>query len=156
MWGSDNQKRCLTEPELQSWAAAMAHHVSPGDTILLKGSVGAGKTTFARAFIQSILIEPEDVPSPTFTLVQTYETRRGTLWHSDLYRLSSVFELEELGLAEAFQSAICLVEWPDILASDSPQNALTLAFEVAEDKRRVSTTYSDPKWAEILDRAKSD
>jgi tRNA threonylcarbamoyladenosine biosynthesis protein TsaE len=134
----------------------MAHHVSPGDTILLKGSVGAGKTTFARAFIQSILIEPEDVPSPTFTLVQTYETRRGTLWHSDLYRLSSVFELEELGLAEAFQSAICLVEWPDILASDSPRNALTLAFEVAEDKRRVSTTYSDPKWAEILGRAKSD
>ncbi len=78
--------------------------------MLLDGPVGAGKTTLARAAILSILPEPEDVPSPTFTLVQTYDTTRGPLWHCDLYRLSSVLEIEELGLEEAFETAITLIE----------------------------------------------
>ena len=81
-----------------------------GDTLLLQGDIGAGKSYFARALIQSLQDIPEDVPSPTFTLVQTYDTRLGELWHADLYRLGDPGEVEELGLTEAFTSAICLIE----------------------------------------------
>ena len=79
-------------------ARTLGRVLVPGDTILLTGDVGAGKTHFARALILSLLTHPEDVPSPTFTLVQTYESTRGTIWHADLYRLTSSFEIEELGL----------------------------------------------------------
>ena len=92
-------------------ARMLAPNLTAGDTILLRGDVGAGKTHFARALIQSLLAMPEDVPSPTFTLVQTYETADGTeIWHSDLYRLTHPEEVDELGLTDAFETAICLVE----------------------------------------------
>lgn len=97
----------------------------PGDVVLLEGAVGAGKTHLARALIHAVLLQDEDVPSPTFTLVQTYDTRNGTLWHSDLYRLSSTFEIEELGLIDAFADAICLIEWPDRLGELTPKRRCT-------------------------------
>ena len=111
-----------------------------GDTVLLQGDIGAGKSFFARALIQALQDIPEDVPSPTFTLVQTYDTRAGEIWHADLYRLSEPSEVEELGLTEAFETAICLVEWPDRLAGMSPVGAVTLSFEIAasEDQRRIT------------------
>ena len=101
-------------------AQQLARRLSPGDVILLSGDVGAGKTHFARALITELLDYPEDIPSPTFTLVQTYEGASGAIWHADLYRLTSTHEIEELGLVEAFHDAICLVEWPDRLGSPPP------------------------------------
>lgn len=120
----------------------------PGDTVLLEGEVGAGKTHFARALIQSLLPEPEDVPSPTFTLVQTYATELAEIWHADLYRLTSTQEIEELGLTEAFESDICLVEWPDRLGPLIPTDALTLSFAAADhdDARRITARWTDAKW----------
>ncbi|MEX0302569.1 MAG: tRNA (adenosine(37)-N6)-threonylcarbamoyltransferase complex ATPase subunit type 1 TsaE [Leisingera sp.] len=136
-------------------AAAIAGALRPGDCLLLEGVIGAGKTHFARHLIQSLMEVPEDVPSPTFTLVQTYDVPAGELWHTDLYRLSSLDELEELGLTEAFDSAICLVEWPDRLAELTPLHALHLALALDpdhEDRRHLTLRWSDAKWQPLMER----
>lgn len=135
-----------------AFAAALGLRLLPGDVILLDGPVGAGKTHLARALIHAILLVDEDVPSPTFTLVQTYETQNGTLWHSDLYRLSSTFEIEELGLIDAFEDAICLIEWPDRLGTLAPKTALHLALANTPDTnaRTLYGRWSDPKWRDRL------
>ena len=131
----------------------------PGDCILLEGPIGAGKTHFARHLIQSLLQFPEDVPSPTYTLVQTYNVSVGDLWHADLYRLTSLDEIEELGLTEAFETAICLVEWPGRLAQLTPANALHLRLELDQDDadtRKLTFTWSDAKWQPLIDRTIHD
>ena len=114
----------------------------------MSGNVGAGKTHFARALIQSRLNVVEDVPSPTFTLVQTYDSDLGEIWHADLYRLTSPQEIEELGLTDAFETAICLVEWPDRLGSLAPDHALSLDFTDGPERgaRVLNAQWSDPKW----------
>lgn len=129
-------------------ARALAQHLAPGDTILLAGEVGAGKTHFTRAAILSQLDAPEDVPSPTYTLVQTYNATPGEIWHADLYRLTDTSEIEELGLAAAFTDAICLIEWPDRLGPLTPPDALTIAFTAPgpEDVRTLTFTWTDAKW----------
>lgn len=128
--------------------------LSPGDCLLLSGTIGAGKTHFARHLVQSRLKTPEDVPSPTFTLVQTYETDAGEIWHADLYRLTRLDEVEELGLNEAFDAAICLVEWPDKLGGTAPENALSILFEtqpVERDHRKITLHWENPKWIQKLE-----
>ncbi len=134
------------------FAQLLAPKLAPGDTVLLGGGVGAGKTHFARCLIQSQLDVPEDVPSPTYTLVQTYETLAGQIWHADLYRLTDTAEVDELGLSQAFSEAICLIEWPDRLADQVPSSALTLTLDAAfgDDRRKAECTWSDPKWSKIL------
>ncbi|WP_342777645.1 tRNA (adenosine(37)-N6)-threonylcarbamoyltransferase complex ATPase subunit type 1 TsaE [Sulfitobacter sabulilitoris] len=133
-------------------ARSLARLLAPGDTVLLTGGVGAGKTHFARALIQSILTVPEDVPSPTFTLVQTYDTTQGPLWHADLYRVGSVHEIEELGIADAFDTAICLIEWPDRLGDLRPDDALDISLDPGADDtdRRMQVTGCDRTWSERL------
>lgn len=133
-------------------AAELAPLLAAGDVILLSGPVGAGKTHFARHLIQTILTQPEDVPSPTFTLVQTYETRAGPLWHSDLYRIGTVDEIEELGLTEAFDTAICLVEWPDRLGPLHPEAALDIQLDYAtdDDTRQLTAHWADARWNKKL------
>lgn len=134
-----------------AFAAALGARLLPGDVILLEGGIGAGKTHFARSLIQSRLSDPEDVPSPTFTLVQVYDTPDTEIWHSDLYRLTDPNEVVELGLEEAFETAICLVEWPDRLSDLVPIDALTLAFVATdEDCRHMTATWQDKKWAARL------
>jgi tRNA threonylcarbamoyladenosine biosynthesis protein TsaE len=108
-----------------------------GDCLLLEGQIGAGKSHFARAFIQARLGRAEDVPSPTFTLVQSYQADV-EIWHADLYRLSHPDEVLELGLEEAFDSAICLIEWPDRLGSLLPKGAMRLRFTLEGEGRRVA------------------
>lgn len=147
----------LASPEATArFAAALADVVGPGDAILLEGPIGSGKTHFARSLIQARLradgAPPEDVPSPTFTLVQTYDTGHIEIWHADLYRLTHPDEAEELGLFQAFEEAVCLVEWPDRLGDLAPRDALALAFEAGEDAQsRTVTICGDRAWRARLD-----
>ena len=119
---------------LGQWFAA---RLQAGDCLLLEGQIGAGKSHFARAFIQARLGRAEDVPSPTFTLVQSYQADV-EIWHADLYRLSHPDEVLELGLDEAFDSAVCLIEWPDRLGSLLPKGAMRLRFALEGEGRRVA------------------
>lgn len=149
----------LSSPgETAQLASRLGACLSPGDTVLLSGGIGAGKTHFARALIQSLQDMPEDVPSPTFTLVQVYDTRMGELWHSDLYRLTSPDEVIELGLTDAFETAICLVEWPDRLGDLAPPNALLLDLALGQDEetRHLTFSWQTEDWAARMERLLDD
>jgi tRNA threonylcarbamoyladenosine biosynthesis protein TsaE len=120
--------------------ARLAGLARPGDAILLEGPIGAGKSSLARAFIRARLGREEEVPSPTFTLVQVYEADGVELWHADLYRLTHPDEVWELGLDAAFDTGICLVEWPDRLGRHLPPGALRIRLQAAGDGRRAVLT----------------
>lgn len=106
--------------------------VEAGDLITLSGDLGAGKTTFARALIRHLAGDDTvEVPSPTFTLMQTYTLPRFALIHADLYRLSNPSELYELGFEEFGDSAVTLLEWPDRAAGQLPPDRLDIAFTLA-------------------------
>ena len=135
--------------------AALAQRIAPllqaGDTLLLSGSIGAGKSYFARALIRARLgNDTEEVPSPSFTLVQTYQAADVEIWHCDLYRLTTVQDVWELGLDEAFVRAICLIEWPDRLGDMAPETALEMTFAAA-DGHHLLTLRGAEAWAERLE-----
>ncbi len=138
-------------PATDALAARIAAIARPGDSILLEGPLGAGKTAFARAFLRTATNDPAlDVPSPTFTLVQTYETRAGVVHHFDLWRLNGPAGLTELGWDEA-RDGIVLVEWPDRLEALRPHDALTIALALMDgaahpDARSATLTG----WADRL------
>lgn len=142
-----------TPEDTRALAHCIGQVLKPGDVLLLRGQIGAGKTHFARSLIQSLQDTPEDVPSPTFTLVQVYDTRAGELWHADLYRLTGPDESVELGLTEAFETSICLIEWPDRLQDLVPKTALDLSFEngASDDARLLSVSWSDPRWTSVFE-----
>jgi tRNA threonylcarbamoyladenosine biosynthesis protein TsaE len=129
---------------------ALAHAVAPGDTLLLSGTLGAGKTALARALIRALDGDASlEVPSPTYTLVQTYDTKAGTVWHFDLYRLDDADAVLELGWDEA-ADGIRLVEWPDRLGRLAPADALGLTIETAGDGRIAELDAKGPRAAALL------
>jgi tRNA threonylcarbamoyladenosine biosynthesis protein TsaE len=118
--------------DTQSFAVRLAPYARPGDVIALAGDLGAGKTAFARGFINALFVShnmpEEDVPSPTFTLIQEYQLPDFTLYHIDLYRIESEAEIDELGLEDAFADGVSLIEWPDRLGSHMPASRLEINF----------------------------
>ena len=100
-----------------------------GDVICLRGNLGTGKSSLARAFIRALTSPDEEVPSPTFTLVQTYEDAPVPVWHFDLYRLESPDEILELGFEDACRD-ICLIEWPERLGPWLPKKRLEVVLEI--------------------------
>jgi len=144
------------EAATESFAAEMARLVKPGDLLALSGDLGAGKTTFARAFIRAFCHAGDiEVPSPTFTLVQTYSAPDGTVvFHSDLYRLKGPDEIEDLGLEDEREDAVLLVEWPDRMPADWWQDALKIGLahhtDGPESGRRLVVTSENLDWQRRL------
>lgn len=130
----------MTLPDLtatEHFATRVAETVRPGDAILLDGPLGAGKTAFARALLRAATGDPTlEVPSPSFTLLQTYDTPRGRVYHYDLWRLDGPAALAELGWDDALED-IVLVEWPDRLGALTPPDALRLTFALGDGDART-------------------
>lgn len=129
--------------------ARLARILRPGDVVALEGPLGSGKTALARAAIRALTGPDEDVPSPTFTLVQSYECDQGPLYHFDLYRLEDPDQLVELGIDDAFADGISLVEWPDRLGGYLPRRHLkiTLAAGTGKDGR-IARIAGGAQWKE--------
>lgn len=121
-----------------------------GDVVCLTGGLGAGKTTLARGAIEAWTGEAEEAPSPTYTLVQTYEGERGELWHCDLYRLKRPQDAFELGLEDAFLSAASLIEWPERLGGALPRDRLDIDLAPDAEGRRA-TLKAHGAWRTRLD-----
>ena len=120
-------------------AARIAAVAAPSDIIALKGDLGSGKTTFARAFIRACGSQDE-VPSPTFTLVQVYDAGPTAIWHFDLYRIRGPEDAWELGIEDAFITGISLIEWPERLGPLLPDRRLELSFAFDDEPgaRRIA------------------
>ena len=127
--------------QMQDLAVEIASQAQIGDIIGLKGTLGAGKSFFARSFINALSESPVDVLSPTFNLVYSYDTKKGEVFHFDLYRLKSADELENIGFFEALQNGICLIEWPEIAADFLKKNYIEIEIKTIagdnEEEREI-------------------
>ena len=143
------------EAATAAFATRLARLARRGDVIALKGELGAGKTSFARAFIRARAGRQEEVPSPTFTLVQTYEMPELTIWHFDGFRLRDPEEGWELGIEDAFRDGVSLVEWPERFGPLIPTRQLQITFEHvgspgAAPEARRAIIDAGPQWADRL------
>ncbi|MBM3609963.1 MAG: tRNA (adenosine(37)-N6)-threonylcarbamoyltransferase complex ATPase subunit type 1 TsaE [Alphaproteobacteria bacterium] len=120
------------------------------DILLFEGPLGAGKTTSARFIIQALVGEKIDVPSPTFNLVHTYETRDFPLWHFDLYRLKNEEELFDIGIEEALSDGVLMIEWPEKGGQILPLSTLKLQFHFGENDTRFLTLIPSREWQERI------
>lgn len=137
-------------------ARALSRLARSGDVITLSGPLGAGKTSFARGFI-SALGGGEEIPSPTFTLVQVYDGVSGTIYHFDLYRLERPEDAFEIGIEEAFADGISLIEWPDRLGRYLPADRLDVSIRPGTgETQRTIDFVSGPSWGERLAGADFD
>jgi tRNA threonylcarbamoyladenosine biosynthesis protein TsaE len=125
----------------------LAGILRPGDVVALEGPLGSGKTALARAAIRALTSPEEDVPSPTFTLVQSYECEQGPLYHFDLYRLEAPDQAVELGIDDAFAEGISLVEWPERLGGYLPRRHLKITLAAGPDKdSRIARISGGAQW----------
>jgi len=152
----------FSQHEVQILASVLARYARTGDVIALSGDLGAGKTVFAKAFVRALTNEDEDVPSPTFTLVQIYDGYRDgedlTVWHFDLYRLKSAQEIYETGFEEALSDGVSLIEWPERAGNLLPRDRLIVHLEApAEqpDKRNITITANGSDWIQRMENIKA-
>ena len=123
----------------------LALALKPGDCLALTGDLGAGKSTLARAFLRAMADDPDlEVPSPTFTLVQSYELRI-PVSHFDFYRMGDASEIDELGFEEALGLGICLVEWPEMAGDELPLSRIRLTLTQDGDGRLAVIEASEPQ-----------
>jgi tRNA threonylcarbamoyladenosine biosynthesis protein TsaE len=120
--------------------AAIAMRLAKGEAVCLSGPLGAGKSTLARALVRALTTPSEDVPSPTFTLVQFYEGAGLKVTHFDLYRLTNPDEAYEIGLDEALEDGAAVIEWPERLAGRLPPDRLDVEIEFSGEGRAARLT----------------
>jgi tRNA threonylcarbamoyladenosine biosynthesis protein TsaE len=132
-----------SEKNTDEIASSFANHLLPGDVIFLIGDLGSGKTVFTRSVIRKLTRnETIEVPSPTFTLVQTYDIEPALqLWHFDLYRLEHAEDVYELGWEDAILNNILFVEWPNRLDYLAPEDRIDISFELSEQKDERIITF---------------
>lgn len=118
--------------EMAEMAKKIARDAKTGDVFGLKGTLGAGKSFFAQAFINALSDVNQEVLSPTFNLVYAYDTNKGEISHFDLYRLKSADELENIGFFDALQNGISLIEWPEVAASYLKKNYVEIEIKVMD------------------------
>jgi tRNA threonylcarbamoyladenosine biosynthesis protein TsaE len=134
------------EAATHALGARIAKGLKPGDAVALSGELGAGKTTLARAILRALGVE-ERVPSPTFTLVQAYETPELSVFHFDLYRIESATELSELGLDHALDEGAALIEWPERgLPPRMAADALKIALDTVGVTARRAHIAGPQRW----------
>ena len=121
---------------MADFAKQFAASSQTGNVIGLKGTLGAGKSFFARNFINALQEKSSEVLSPTFNLVYSYDTTKGEVFHFDLYRLKSADELENIGFFEALKNGICLIEWPEIAQKFLPKNYTEIEIKILGEERR--------------------
>ncbi len=136
------------ESQTLALGQSLAKQLVAGDIVTLTGDLGAGKTTLARGCIQALTGE-DQVPSPTYTLVQTYDAQGMELWHCDLYRLESPEDAFELGLMDAFEDMTLLIEWPDRLGNLLPVDHLNIEITF-EGSGRLAHLSGGPSWQNRL------
>ena len=137
------------EAETLALGKKLAGILKDTDVIALFGDLGAGKTTLARGLIQAFSPDAGEVPSPTYTIVQTYDEGGQTLWHFDLYRIEDPSELRELGFEEAIED-IALIEWPEHAGSLLPEHRLSLSLRFEGEGRVACLTATTPEWIDRL------
>ena len=126
-----------SEEDTIEFSRQLANDTKTGQIYCLHGEMGMGKSVFARAFIRTLMRDDTlEVPSPTFTLVQTYQTDTTSIWHFDLYRLKTREEIYEIGWEEALIDNIVLIEWPERLESLKPAHAIDIQFTAPTDTSR--------------------
>lgn len=126
-----------SEESLKDYFKQFAMHIKKGDIIALRGTLGAGKTTIAREIIQTICGEDTIVQSPTFNLLQVYDTPKFSIYHFDLYRLEDENEAFELGIDEAFTHHVSIIEWPELFEPFLPKNTINVYITVNNNDNRI-------------------
>jgi tRNA threonylcarbamoyl adenosine modification protein YjeE len=150
--GNPEFRRQIELPDMratEALAARIASGLRVGDAVALEGDLGAGKTALARAILIALGVS-ETVPSPTFTLVQHYETARLTVSHFDLYRIKTESELDELGFDDAQANGATLIEWPERAPHRIPADALHVHLVASGESARRAALSGPQRWAEIF------
>jgi tRNA threonylcarbamoyladenosine biosynthesis protein TsaE len=148
--GFETRVRLKDESATEDLGARIARFLAPGDVIALSGELGAGKTVLARAILRARGVEGH-IPSPTFTLVQAYDTPDLTILHCDLYRVESERELLELGMEETLDNGAALIEWPERgLPSRLAQDALAITLDVEGEGVRTARISGPERWSGVF------
>ena len=138
---------CLDEDSFKKLGVKLADYVNAGVVFSLSGNLGVGKTTLARAIISQSCNVNTDIPSPTYNLVQSYESNSNVeLWHVDLYRLNSLQEVLEIGIEEALIDNCCIIEWPELIEQIIPSHSINIQLDFLD---RISDSLSDQRMITI-------
>lgn len=141
-------RRIINQAKMLEFGARLAELLRVGDCLALTGDLGAGKTTLSRGIVQA-LCGDQEVPSPTYTLVQTYDAPEFEIWHCDLYRLDRPEDVYELGLLDVIDEIVSLIEWPERMGGLLPEHALTVDIQFEDEGRTISLRGGD-MWEERL------